>query len=327
MSQLGPNTSLSLSARLVCYLGPPAVVLLTYFGSPKTALIAPITFLPTFYFLRKWRQSVENDPSRNNELEPLVWTFAAMGTFGLAAVAAIQGAGLWILSRLVLPSAFQRKSYFEEFGRHTINNLTPDELAYRLALSRSWQNWALISAFTFVLAGPAEEGLKYMPVAFARRRQAQRKDQLQKDIYLDYASAGGLSFGAIENIGFLYGAIAHNQETGLRLALTVAERLIFGGLGHSLTAALTALRATRRDVYGQKLPWWSIVGPAAVLHGSFDFIAFACSTLEGNVGWIHPKKAVNQAVLLGLVCAVDGIAAWMVRREWRMIQELEKKKI
>jgi RsiW-degrading membrane proteinase PrsW (M82 family) len=126
------------------------------------------------------------------------------------------------------------------------------------------------------MAGLVEETLKYLPIAYARRRDAaQRRDRA----YIDYALAGALSFGVIENIGFLYASCEKGHESWARLLLTVFERVVVGASGHLLVAALTALRAIRRDYYGEKLSWWGVVGSS---------VAMAFSTVEGSAGWIHP---------------------------------------
>ena len=86
MAQPSPNTTLSLSARLATYLGPPSVILLTSLASPKTGLLTPLAFLPTAYAYRRYAHSTTLNPSRHAPLEPLVWTYALAGTCGLLGV-------------------------------------------------------------------------------------------------------------------------------------------------------------------------------------------------------------------------------------------------
>ena len=74
----------------------------------------------------------------------------------------------------------------------------------------------------------------------------------------------------IENIGFLYGSVEKGGESWARLAFSIFERVIVGGMGHLTMSVLTALRATRRDFYGERLSWWQVIAPAALYHGAFD---------------------------------------------------------
>jgi hypothetical protein len=40
---------------------------------------------------------------------------------------------------------------------------------------------------------------------------------------------------------------------------------------HELCGTLTALALARRDVLGQKMPFWKMVLPAAIIHGMANF--------------------------------------------------------
>jgi hypothetical protein len=114
-----------------------------------------------------------------------------------------------------------------------------------------------------------------LPIVYARRRTTSEKKGKPRDrAYIDYAITGALSFGVIETIGFLSSAIESGNETGLRLAFTIFERVAVGRLAHLSVAALTALRAMRRDYYCDRLSLWEVVEPAALLHGAVDFVAF-----------------------------------------------------
>ena len=132
-----------------------------------------------------------------------------------------------------------------------------------------------------------EEPLKYSSIVYARRRVAGEPGKRRDRAYLDYAVAGALGFGVVEAIGFIYAAVESGGETWLRLMFTLLER-VAGSLVHLLVAALMALRAIRRDFYGDQMSWCAVVGPSISLHGMYDFVALGASALEGNVGWIHP---------------------------------------
>ena len=324
MSHPTQNTSLSLSARLLCYLGPPSTILLTSIASPRTALLSPLSFLPTAWFFKKWRESNKTNSSRRGELEPIIWTYAVAGTVGITTVMLIQIGICSAASILLFKSGQVRKNFWNEFRRSTVDGLTVDQLMRRAELARSWQNWVFNSVFTFVAAGFVEEAFKYLPIAYARRRGTAEQRQPRNRAYLDYALAGALSFGVVENIGFLYASCEQGHETWPKLMLTLFERVVLGSFGHLLVASLTALRAIRRDYYGDQLTWWGVVGPSIILHGTFDFGAIAFSALEGNVGWIHPASVRNTTAMLGLAAGLVGATAWQVRREWTELDSRDR---
>ena len=323
MSHPTPNTSLSLSARLFCYLGPPSAILLTYIASPKTAFLSPLAFLPTAWLFTKWRASNTINPSRRGELEPLLWTYATAGTLGLITVMLFQIAICTATSTILFGSGPMRETFWTEFARGTIDGLTADELTRRAQLASSWQNWVFNGVLTFVVAGLGEETLKYLPIAYARRRGTAEQRKPRNRAYIDYAGAGALSFGFVEMLGFLYSACEQGQEPWPRLIFTIAERAV-GSLAHVLVASLTAMRAIRRDFYGDRMSWWAVVGPSVILHGIFDFVAMGTSALEGNVGWIHPVGVGNTTAMIGLIGAVIATAAWQVRREWKKLSDYDR---
>lgn len=325
MSQPAPNTSLSLWTRLLCYTGPPSVILFTSLASPRTGLLSPLTFLPTAWFYQKWRQLNKKSPSRRGELQPLVWTFALTGTLGLTVVALVQVGVIKAVSALFLPET--QRDFWIEWVRPTVAGLTENQINRRAELASSWQNWVLNGAFSFLAAGICEETLKYLPIVYARRRATSEKEAKPRDRgYIDYAITGALSFGVVETIGFLFSAIESGNETGFRLAFTVFERVAVGQLAHLSVAALTALRAIGRDFYGDRLTLWEVVGPAALLHGTADFIAFSASTLEGNPGWIHPTSFHITGTMIALYVSVVGTAVWNIKQEWKRLERRDRSK-
>lgn len=324
MSQPAPNTSLSLSTRLLCYTGPPSVILFTTLASPRTGLLCPLAFIPTAGLYRKWQNANERDPSRRAKLQPLVWTYATTGTLGLTAVALVQ-IGICKAVSAFLFSSETRKVFWKEFARTTVVGLTAGERTRRAKLASSWQNWVFNGALSFLAAGFFEEALKYLPIFYARHWGSPEKNGKRRDrAYIDYAVAGALSFGVIETIGTLYASCERGQEAWPKLALAVVERVVFGQLAHLSVAALTALRAIRRDYYGDQLSWWSVVGPAALLHGAFDFVCLSASALEGNVGWIHPSGLGTTFTMLGLCSSLVATAVWKVRQEWMGLNDRDR---
>lgn len=324
MSHPAQNTSVSLSARLLCYLGPPSAILLASIAAPRTALLSPIAFLPTAWLFKQWREANFINPSCRGELEPMIWTYAATGTFGLTAVMLVQMAICSAVSTILFGSGQISKDFWNEFQRSTVDGLTVDELSHRAELAGSWQNWVFNSALTLFMAGLVEETLKYLPIYYARRRGVAEQRQQRNRAYIDYALAGALSFSVIENIGFIYASCEQGHETWPKLMLTLFERMVVGSLGHLLAASLTALRAIRRDYYGDRMSWWAVVGPSVILHGTFDFMVMSASALEGNVGWIHPTGVWNTAAMSGLISGLIATAAWQVRRQSRALDDRDR---
>ncbi|KAL8904436.1 MAG: hypothetical protein Q9207_003265 [Kuettlingeria erythrocarpa] len=321
MSPQDRNASLSLPARIVCYLGPPAVALLTCLVSPVTALISPLAFLSTAYFYREWRASNEIDSSRRAPLESLLWTYVCVGTIGLAAVLLVQTAISSATLTLLFPfSGSAKEDFRNEFSRSSTDDLSPSELAHRAALAGSWQNWVFNAVLAYIIAALVEETLKYLPIVYARRRFNSKTASAP---YLDYALAGALSFGVVETIGFLAAAAAaDSQQSWPKFALTILERVVAGALGHLLTSVLTALRAARYQG-----SWWRSIGPSVLLHGTWNFVAMAASAREGNVGWVHPTGVGNTLGMLSGVVGALGLAAFLVRGEWLALgQGKEKEK-
>ena len=325
MASSNPQTTLSLPARLLCYIGPPSTILLTSLASPRTGLLSPIAFVPTALGFEAWRKASKTEPEARASLESLIWTFGGVGTVGLTAVMIAQITILSGTARLLFPNYIVRKAFMDEFVRATVHGLTPDEMATRVAFSSSWQNWVFNSSLSFAMAAVTEELLKLSPILFFNRKAKKGEAKLGHLAYLDYALAAGLSFGLVEGIGFLYAACESTEETGWTLARTVAERFIAGSSAHLLYAALTGLRATRKLVYGDQLSWWSVLAPAVLFHGTSNLFAFGLSTLEGNVGWIHPTGFWTQIALYSAVVGVNGLAAWSVRKEWKILRVKEVK--
>ena len=324
MPQPPQNTSISLSTRLLCYLGPPSAILLISSASPKTALLSPLALVPTALAFKQWQKSNEINPSSRGKLEPMIWIFASVGTLGLTTVTFVQFAIVKTASALLFTSTKMKEDYWKEFKRSTIDGLTTDQLTRRSELAASWQNWVLIGLFTFVAAGLVEETLKYLPIAYARRRETPKERKERNRAYIDYAVAGALSFGLLENIGYIYVACESSHEAWPKLLLTVFERSVLGGIGHLTMGALTALRAIRRDCYGDKLSWLEVVGPAILFHGTYDFVAFAFSASDGNVGWIHPAGVKKTVAILSMAFGLIGTALWRVREEWKTIESYDQ---
>lgn len=228
----------------------------------------------------------------------MIWTFAGLGTLGLVGVMLFQMVLFKGTTALLFGTGARSAFFVSEFQRSTINKMSLEELSKRAILASSWQNWVMNFLVAFGMAGLSEEILKVLPIVYARQRGTVDNRKSRTRQYLDYALAGSLSFGVIENIAFLYAAVEGAGQSSTKLLVTALERVVFASAGHLLAAALSALRATRRDYYGDDLSWWDVIRPSVLLHGSQNFIAFSTGALEGSVGWIHPTGFWTQYVPL-----------------------------
>ena len=257
------NTTLSTSARLLCCLGPPSVVITTYNClSPKTAAISPLTLIPTAWAYKKWRDANNADSSRRAPLEGLVWTYVLTATLGVATVSALQAAVAFGLATLLYGNGEARSFLIQEAMRSTVVDVSPEILTRRAEVASSFRYMALVCSIFFTTAGLGEELLKFLPIIWARRSGTPEERKPRDRAYLDYAISAALSFGVVEGIGFLHTACVTGKETGAKLALSVVERLGLGSTGHVLMAVLTALRAIRKDYYQDRLSWWQVLGPS-----------------------------------------------------------------
>jgi len=201
------------------------------------------------------------------------------------------------------------------------------EVAIRAQMAGTWQYVLLLVVFCFGMAGTSEELLKYVPIAYMRRKQSTPSSTLAKArLYVQYAVAAAVGFATIENIGLVYAAIK-GGESATKVAITVAERVVFSAPGPSLCAWLLAIRAAGE--VSTKPTWrklWSIIGASALYHGALDFLFFALSAWNGHVGWIHPRDDTSIAVGLVGVIGWQGSLALQVRREWRELHSAENTK-
>ena len=322
MSHPAQTASLSLRARIFCYLGLPSAILLTNLASRLTTPLSALAFLPTACLYIIWGRSLITQPPRRADLEPVIWTCATTGTVGLVAVMLIQMAICSAASTILFMGSDEKMS---EFARSSIDGLSTDEVARRANFAASWQNWVFIGVLSFFGASLVGESLKYLSIIYAHRRaMAEPRKERDKD-YFDDAVAGALGFGIVEAIGFIYAAVESGGASWPRLMFTLFERVV-GSFGHLSVATLMALRAIRRDYYGDQMGWWAIVGPSVTLHGAYDFVALGASAWEGNVGWIHPVGMWVTVGMLGLIVGLMVTTAWLVKGEWKALEERDRRR-
>ncbi|KAK1087522.1 hypothetical protein LTR33_001010 [Friedmanniomyces endolithicus] len=299
-------------AKGLRWIGMPVFLAATAMGKPLVAVATPFIMLPTLALLYK-RHTLPQD--RQADLNSLTYIYFG-SIFGIAGVVLAQ----LLIVRAITKPLFgdQAATFMTELGRSVVKDLTPDQVALRAKLASSWQNWVFLVAMTYVAAGGVEELLKYAPIAYLRRRQRQSADKkaIPKEVYLQYAVAAGLGYSTIENMAFARVAVAAG-ESGWKLALTIFERVVAGSPGHCLTGALLAINVAHMGEY-RTTPGnlWRILGGPILWHGTFDFMLFGLSALEGNVGWIHPEDPWRIA---GMILVAEGVQLSLF---WQTISHL-----
>ena len=64
---------------------------------------------------------------------------------------------------------------------------------------------------------------------------------------------------------------------------------------------------------------WTLLYPAVLYHGFFDFAMFGVSAIDGNAGWIHPKDPSRILLLLVIALSMLATLAWHVKSSMETI--------
>lgn len=137
--------------------------------------------------------------------------------------------------------------------------------------------------------------------------------------------------GLVETIGPIY-SDCKNSASWAKLALDIFERVVLGSMAHLLGASISALRSIRKDredksTYPRRswTDFFSIIGPSMLLHGVNNFGLISFSAYNGNIGWIHPTSLEQNAMMAGMYSVTMVLSEWLGRREWKKIEEADKK--
>ena len=297
---------MSTTAKLLRWGGMLPFLLLATRGAPLTATALPFALIPTAAGLR-WRSLLP--PEKQANIDTLTYTYFGSCTIGLLGVLVAQGLLAYAFAYPIFGDETQR--FMTEFTRTSLKDVSPETLQWRWTMSRSWKNAAFLTAMAYIIAGGVEELAKYLPIAYVRHQQqrhspaaAANKKALPNEIYVQYAAAASLGFSTIENLLYTKASVRAG-ERGAKLALTIFERVVVGGIGHTLTAWLIGTNAASLGDYRTTVGnLWRILGVPILWHGSSDLILFALSSWNGNVGWIHPEDPWQ---IVGVLAMVESI--------------------
>lgn len=303
---VNPNR-LSTASRTLVTLGLPAAFAGLAYASPPMAAIAPVLAAPTA--LAAWK--IRKLPSKESgNTDTTMWTYIAGGLLGPPGVGALQYIVAIGAAKLLYGAA--AGAYARELQRLSLKGVPADIIAQRQTWASEPRHFAMLALLSFPLAGVLEEAFKYLCLRVALWRTKPRHEWE----YLIYATAAGIGFATIENFLFAWAEV-EGGELPMKIARAIAERTIYGIVGHGATAAMTGLRSVHRDARKQKMSMWQVILRSAVYHGVMDFGLFALSAWHGNVGWIHPPDVASN--VLGYTFAIL-LQASLVTDLWQGIK-------
>ncbi|KAK6376068.1 hypothetical protein LTS17_007319 [Exophiala oligosperma] len=260
-----------------------------------------ILLLPTA-LLWSWESQTT---THKTDFSTLIGAYLITGTIGMAIAMTAQG----ILSYLVAFIIFREnaKEYIKEFTMPEDKIKDAAHRAKRREMSSRWSYRFFLVIFCFVMAGVIEEGLKYLALMCASRYGTVTHDR----DYLVIPAAAGVGFATIENIAYVYGSY-ENNESPLKLAITILERTLVGIPGHSMTAALIGVNVLARDVRGIPMSLPQILGVLVLFHGCSDLVLFlAKPALQSNL-----YKQINFEGIITFNEAEPRSGASIVQKTW-----------
>lgn len=154
-------------------------------------------------------------------------------------------------------------------------------------MASSTEYLAYLVVFAFTTTGLPEEVMKYLLLSMIRDRQ----QGLRAKDYTTYATMIGLGYSFFESIIFIWGSA--KDDTSNMIVVTALERVLYGTAAHVLTAVLTGTLMARRDIGGEALSLWRILGPSTLYHGIGNLSLALVSAWDGQVGFVHPQTGLT----------------------------------
>lgn len=265
------------------------------------AIISMLT-IPTVVL---WAWEGRRHPWQKSDFSTLAWAYITTGTLGMVLVIVLQGVFAYPLALLLFRS--DAKEYIKEFTTSEDKIKDAAHRQRRMAMSRRWQYWAFLFIFAFIMAGVLEEGLKYCAIMLACRHGKVATDR----DYITVPIAAAVGFATVEVAATAYGTSKNNASP--KKLLTIVERTVFGIPGHAMTAALIGVNVLARDTRSEPLTAWQVLRPSVLFHGCSDFILFAISAYNGNVGWVHPQGRTETCFTIGWVVGIQLVLASVLR--------------
>ncbi|EXJ71709.1 uncharacterized protein A1O5_05517 [Cladophialophora psammophila CBS 110553] len=305
-----------------------------------------LTCSPSIYLYSL--ETSPDDHHQRTDLNVLVWTYILTGTVGIAVAMLVQSLLAYLLAFICFNGHTNATTYLAEMMENEHDDIKNEaHRRRRLEMSRRPGYWVFMLLFSFVAAGLVEEVVKYIATTTMLGLLAQRSPSSHggrigsaRD-HITVAVSAGLGFATVENIVFFSAAARRrkpvggaapaapneSQKAAMLALMTAVERVLLGIPGHAMTAALIGVNMLVRghqqhhlghghDFSGASKMMssaWLVVRDSVLFHGCSNFVLFAVSAAEGNVGWVHPRRARTACFVLAVLVGLQAVLALVLR--------------
>eukprot|EP00808_Paulinella_micropora_P022514 g14204.t1 len=196
---------------------------------------------------------------------------------------------------------------------------SPDPVLGAVTVEHTIGYYIFIFLVAYLVAAFTEELLKYILIGRVRKYVP---DFFHWRGYLMCALAAALGFSTVENFGYVFSgaagarsALQGSEALGMRILVVMFltfERMCVSTPVHVMCALFTALGYIQRDVQGVPLNFFQVIGPAVLLHGTFDFVLMILGAVE---------LAADMEALLEFVLALTVmlLGAWALYRRCKKV--------
>ena len=172
----------------------------------------------------------------------------------------------------------------------------------------------------FVMAAGVEETMKHFAVRCCRFPRALRDPHS----VLVYLVASALGFATFENIGYVFGAAAVDDDIDTddevyysAEVVTLIARVLLPV--HFICAVLQATELSKVAMSYEAIPLFWVLFPAIMLHGCFDFVLF----VGGAFGVLYSlNSALYQGLFLAVPFCISFFGAYLAYKRFSNIQHL-----
>jgi RsiW-degrading membrane proteinase PrsW (M82 family) len=286
----------------------------------QVALFLPIVFFPTYLLWRQWKKHYECV-----ELYMIVKLYATAFVPGALIVMLVESAVTVLFAFICFQSALsglfspgQTPAPTDpKGGGNNEDPDTPPGMEF-LKIGESPALFIFLFLLSFGSAGCVEESLKYW---CTNRVKKYRPTYKVIKGYELYAIASALGFSTMENIGYvLSGAFSPGGggSSMLGIFLNTIGRTFISTPLHLMTGYLIGLMVIRRDILGESLRLYRVMGWSIFWHGTFDFGLFVIMVLQHHWSNDESDDAVSYILMACIVIiCYTGLAAriYTVRRK------------
>lgn len=301
---------ISLPVRILCALTLLATLVILLILSPLTAALFPILLLPTVWLF--WSLNT-SDGAPSVDPETMICSYLGAGTVGMVVVLALESVLSYGFAILLFGSETQ--TYLNEWNLQNehhadaIDTFSIEHRDVRKNMVSRWQYVLFLVLGSYIAVAMVEEGVKYFSLMAVRRFRAVTSEA----DYVTYAMASALGMGTVESVAFIYQAC--QSESGPKIAIFVFQRAFLGAPGHAMTSCLLAINVIRRDLRGESMSLWQVMRLPVFLHGTFDFILFYISAVDGNLGWVPPENGISLILVLMLTIGMPLVTLFILRHQ------------